>query len=267
MGVRPGAHRSGHWGGGHEFAGHGPFLSSPDARHLDFRASFADPFGSLMVRTFRQRGAIPVFVVADLSASMGFQGIGSKAEILADFAGAVAYSAYRTGDTFGFVGCDETVRRELMLPLGFHKAAGLELKDKLSQFTSAGRSADGLSQAAAYLGRQRALVFLVSDFHFPLDCLDRLLCGYARHDLVPVVLWDSAEYEPKSGWGLIDLEDSESGKRRKLLMRPRLREKLRDRFRARRQLLTQVFAVRGREPFFLVDRFEPDALTRYFLQG
>ncbi len=265
-GAHPGTHRSGHLGSGHEFAGQVPFIANPDPRHLDLRASLHDPYGQLMVRSFRQRSAIPVFVVADLSASMGFRGMADKLENLARFTASAAYSAYRTGDPFGFVGCDEGIRSDLLLPLRLHKSAAPDLYERLRGLSPAGRSAEALCQAAPHLGRQRALVFLVSDFHFPLDRLDTLLSSLTRHDVVPVVLWDSAEYERLPPRGLTCVEDPETGERRRLFMRPSLREKFRTAFEQRRTALIHLCIQRGREPFFVIDRFDAEALTRYFYQ-
>jgi uncharacterized protein (DUF58 family) len=265
-GAHPGTHRSAQLGGGYEFAGHMPFVSNPDPRNLDLRASLNDPFGQLMVRSFRQRSAIPVFVVADLSASLGFRGAADKLENLAVFTASTAWSAYRTGDAFGFIGCDEAIRRDLLLPLRLHKGAAPDLYEKLRGFSPSGRSAEALHEAAQHLGRQRALVFLVSDFHFPLGRLDSLLGSLVRHDVVPVVLWDSAEYERLPSQGLIHVEDPETGERRRLFMRPKLREKFRLAFERRRAELVHLCTLRGREPFFVIDRFNADALTRYFYQ-
>lgn len=266
-GIHPGSHRSGQLGGGHEFAGHAPFIANPDPRHLDIRASLHDPFGQPMVRQFRQRSAIPVFVIADLSASMGFRGTGSKLETLAQFTAAAAWSAYRQGDRFGFIAADESIRWDLLLPLRVHKGAAPELYERLRGLEPAGRSALALNEVALHLGKQRALVFLVSDFHFPLERLDGLLDSLTRHDVVPVALWDSAEYERLPNWGLVYVEDPETGEKRRLFMRPSLREKFKEAFAARREALTRLCARRGRAPFFVVDRFDAEALTRYFLAG
>lgn len=263
-GVHPGHHRSAQHGGGYEFAGHAPFTANPDPRNLDIRATLHDPFGQLMVRTFRQRSAIPVYVVADLSASMGFRGSAAKTGLLAEFTASVAYTACRTGDSFGFIGCDGAIRRDLVLPLRWHKGAAPVLLERLKALRPQGKSADGLNEVAPYLGKPRALVFLVSDFHFSLDRLDTLFKTLARHDVVPVVLWDSAEYDRLPSWGLVHFEDPETGARRRFFMRPALREKIRASFEKRRDDLGEICTRHGREPFFLIDRFDPDELTRYF---
>ena len=263
----PGAHASSQLGGGDEFAGLVPFASSPNPRNLDIRASLSDPFGQLAVRTFRQRSNIPVAVLADVSASMGFVGTGAKLERVARFAASAAWSAYRHGDRFGFIAADEAVREEAFIPVRLYKGGIPDLYDRVRHFDSAGRSACGLQAAAQRLGRQSTLVFLVSDFHLPLEDIEALLASLARHDVVPIVVWDSAEYERLPDWGLVLVEDPETGERRRLFMRPRLKEQFRQTFEARRDELAECFRRRGRSPFFLGDRFDAEALTRYFLSG
>ncbi len=263
----PGAHASSQQGGAEDFAGLMPFASNPNPRHLDVRASLTDPFGQLAVRRFRQRSQIAVWVLADLSASMGYQGKASKPERLARFSAAAAWSAFRHGDRFGFIGADEQLREELFVPLRLHKGGVPGLYETLCGFSCVGQQTRGLLRATERLGKQRALVFLVSDFHFSLDHLDELLATLSRHDVVPIVLWDTAEYESLPGWGLALIEDPETGERRRLFMRPQLRQKFLESFDERREALTRVFRQRGRSPFFMPDRFNADALTRYFLAG
>ena len=263
----PGSHASHQQGGAEEFAGLVPFFAHPNPRNLDVRASLTDPFGQLAVRRFRQRSQISVWVLADLSASMGYHGKASKPERLARFAAATAWSTFRHGDRFGFVGADTRVREELFVPLRLQKGGAPGLYDTLRNFTYQGADSDGLLAAVERLGRQRALIFLVSDFHFSLESLDRLLTALSRHDVVPIVLWDSAEYAALPAWGLALLEDPETGEQRRLFMRPQLKQKFLEHYAQRRDALSQCFRQRGRSPFFMADDFNADALTRYFLGG
>ena len=262
--AHPGHHASNQPGGEAEFAGHVPLTSQPEPRNLDVRATLADPFGRLMVKSFRQHSAIPVYLLADLSASMGFNGQTRKLDLLADFAASTAYSAYRTGDPFCFFGCDESIRWELAVPLRWHKGFAQQIRDGLANFRPHGRGANGLLEVAPHLGRQRALLFVASDFHWQLADLVRLLEAFVHHDLIPVVLWDSAEYEDLPRFGLAELLDPETGEWRRLFLRPALRRSIRERYRQRRQQLTDVCRQYGLEPLFLVNRLDADALTDYF---
>ncbi len=263
-GGHPGRHAGTQSGGGFELQAYAPFASQPDPRNLDVRATLADPFGQLMVRNYRQQACIPVYLVADLSASMSFRGKASKLRLLAEFAESLAWSAWRTGDPFGFFGCDGGIRWDLSLPLRRRKGMAATWCKRIEEFQPESGRHGGLWEAAAQLGRQRALVFLASDFHLDGEEMKALLDAFAFHDLVPVVLWDSGEYEHLPRWGLADLQDPETGERRRLFLRPSLREKLKQRFGERREEIVQRCAPRGREPFFLIDRFDADAMTRYF---
>lgn len=264
-GRYPGHHRASAGGGGFEFHSHAPLLAVADPRRLDIRASLRDPFGQWVARVHHQRSSVPFYVLADLSASMGFRGHLTKLEVLADLVAAAGYSAARTGDAFGFVGADERVREELLLPATRARGAGLELARRLRAFAPLGAGAVGLLDAPRYLGRARALVLLVSDFHLPLELVHALRDRLVRHDVVPVVLWDPLEPQgPGTGAGLVRLRDRESGAVRTLLLRASLRARLAEVYAGRRRALRHAWRGFGREPLFLEGPFRADALTRHF---
>ncbi|MDH4051790.1 MAG: DUF58 domain-containing protein [Rubrivivax sp.] len=263
----PGHHRSKRGDTGFEFRGHATLLDAPDPRRLDLHATLRDPFGDWRVRIYSQRKSIPVVVVADLSASMGFEGHRRKADLLADFVASLAWSAWRTGDAFGFVGCDAAVRNDwLQLPTR-SRAAGQTLAQALRGWRPAGpssRSAAGLVSAQRYLGRQRALVFLVSDFHLPLSQIQSVLQSLAAHEVVPVVLWDPLEFEIGASHGLAQAVDPETGRRRLVWWRPALRARWQQAHADRRRLLREVCSRHRCRPLFIEGSFDADAVTRHF---
>jgi len=200
-------------------------------------------------------------LLADVSASMGFRG---KLERLAEFGEALAWSAWRTGDPFGCFACDGAIRWDLSLPLRWHKGVAAEWRGRVGQFQPGAGRHDGLLEAALHLGRQRALVFLVSDFHLPDAALEALFNALALHDVVPVVLWDCGEYQDLPSFGLAELHDPETGARRRLFLRKGLREKIALSFEQRRERLAGLCSAYGRAPFFLAEAFDAEAMTRYF---
>jgi uncharacterized protein (DUF58 family) len=264
-GLFPGAHRSRSGDAGFEFRGHAALQDAPDARRLDLHASLRDPFGNWIVRLHSERKSIPVTVVADLSASMGFEGAQRKLDVLADFTESLAWSAWRAGDSFGFVGCDERLRREFTQPQTRTRGAGMALAERLRALQPDGRSADALREAHRHLPRQRALVFLVSDFHLDLDALDEVFDSLAPHDIVPVVLWQSAEFALAAARGLAQVREPESGRVRWLWWRPALRERWQAAHDARREALRGLFRRRRLDPLFIEGAFDADAVTRHFL--
>jgi hypothetical protein len=263
-GSRPGGHRGRHAGDGPSFRHLAPLLAHPDPRRLDLRASLTDPFDSYKVRLYEQRSAIPVYAVADLSGSMAYRGAHPKTAVLADFIEGLAASVYRSGDTLGILAADDRVCSEFCLPPSRRPDAAFRLAGRLRRFRPQGAGCRGLGLAGRRLPERRGLVFLLSDFHMPLAFLRDILAGLARHDVVPVVLWDAGEALPQQR-GIARLADLEGGGSRLLLLRPALRERLADNLHRRRERLAALFRQCGREPLFLARGFDADRITRYFL--
>lgn len=263
---RPGAHPGLERGLGQRFLGVLRFLDYPDPRRLDLKASALDPFQIARVRSYAQRSAISVCVIADLSASMGFSGTRFKLETLASFVAALSAATERSGDRFAFIGCDSRVREDWTIPAGYGPGRGEMISRRLPAFQPRASNASGLAECHYHLPLQRSLVFLASDFHLPLSLIEKILGALAKHDVVPVVLWDSGEFTALPERGLIRLCDPETGQRRTLWLRPLLKERIARSFDERRQLLSRLFQRFGRRPLFVVDRLEAERLAEYFLQ-
>jgi hypothetical protein len=260
----PGHHRSRSGDGGFEFRNQANLLDAPDPRRLDLHASLRDPFGNWIVRVYSQRKSIPVSIIADLSASMAFEGARRKLDVLADFTDSLAWSVWRTGDSFGFVGCDETVRQDWLLPSTRVRGVGQALAARLRGVSLAGRSAAGLVDAHRHLSRQRSLVFVVSDFHLPLPQVKQMLDNLGAHDVVPVVLWDHNEFTLSADGGLAHGIDPESGARRLIWWRASLRERWSRQLTERRESLLALFRAARLKPLFIEQGFEADAVTGHF---
>lgn len=260
----PGRHRSTQGDSGFEFRGHANLLDAPDARRLDLHASLRDPLENWIVRLHSERKSIPVTMIADLSASMGFAGAHAKLAVMADFAESLAWSAWRNADSFGFVGCDGQVRQALLQPQTRSRAAGSSMAAALRALQPNGSSAQALLAAHAYLSRQRSLVFLLSDFHLPLDFVAQVLDSLAAHHVVPVLLWDEREFALSAQRGLAQVLDPETGQRRLVWWRPALRRQWGELQQQRRDALSQLFSARRLSPLQLAGAFDADAVTRYF---
>ncbi|MEF7613023.1 MxaS protein [Aquincola sp. MAHUQ-54] len=261
----PGHHRSTRGDSGFEFRGHASLLDAPDPRRLDLHASLRDPFGGWRVRVHAQRMAVPVAMVVDLSASMGFEGTRRKLDVVADFVDSLAWSAWRTGDSFGFVGCEAVVCDAMLQPQTRSRGAGGIVARALRLYTPTGRSAHGLLDAVQHLSRQRSLVFLVSDFHLPPALVEQVLDSLAAHEVVPVVLWDPLEFGPAARRGLLPVVDPETGHRRLVWWRPALRARWQAARAAHRERLLQALRSRRLSPLVIEGGFEAEAVTRHFL--
>lgn len=257
----PGAHLGQITGTGQLFKQFLPLMASPDPRRIDLRASVLDPFNSYRVRAYQQQSAISVYLLADLSASMGY---GSKQQSMVRFLLNAAHSAALYRDSFGFVGGHDDIEQRWLLPAGQNLNRVELIAAELASASLQGR-AKGLLKAPVLLPDRRSLVFILSDFYWLLDDLRRLLGALQAHDVVPLVLWDSHEYDWLPVWGIVGFQDMEGGRRRALIMRPSLRQKIIAAYENRRKMLCGIFRSFGNEPVFL-ESCDISLINRHLLQ-
>ncbi|MEQ1528597.1 MAG: MxaS protein [Methylococcales bacterium] len=263
--VYPGAHPGQLVGVGPLYKRHAPLLASPDPRRIDMRASLLDPFSSYRVRVYQQQSNVDVYMLADLSASMAYHGSSDKKHTVRQLLTALAESAYGYGDKFGFIGCGDTIDHQFLVPASRHGHSLQQLSDRLSKAKYQG-SAKSLVQAVKHLPGKRALVFLVSDLHFPLTQLQKLLASLQGHEVLPVVLWDENETVNLPEWGLVTMQDMENNKKIQLFMRPALKQKMIAAYQHRQQQLQACCRSFGIEPLFMNGAYNAQQINRYFQQ-
>ena len=261
--VFAGKHASQWISNGQLFKRHTPFTANSDPRRIDVRASVLDPFEHYQVRTYQQHSLLDVTLIADLSASFSFDGERAKRECLQQLLLTIAYSALAAGDYFAFIGCGQRLEHRWLLPANRHSG---RIEAFATQLRHAPDSPDfaSLAHVAPYLSKRRSLVFLLSDFHVALSSLPPLLHALKHHDVVPLVLWDTQEYEQLPAWGLVSYQDMETATTRTLFMRPALQQQMRTAYQQRRQQLQNSLRALGYEPLFLNTRPVAEQLNDSF---
>ena len=261
----PGAHASRVAGSGLDLAGVVPLARARDPRRLDMATSLRDPFGSWWAREHRQRSVVPVLLLVDASASMTAHGPALD-DAARDFARSLQRSTAQGGDPFGLLAFDEAVHETSQLrPTRSRAAAAASVLAWSAARHTGGRNAAGVLQAAALLPRERALVFLLSDFCWPLPLLDAALTQLVRHDVVPVWLRHDQPADRLPARGLVELRDAESGAQRLLWLRPALRARWQAALAAHQQAVAACFARHQCAPVQLVAPFDADAVSRHFV--
>ena len=247
---------------------HARLVDYPDPRRLDLRASVQSVRGEWLVRLSLQRVAVPVHAVVDVSSSMRFGAHRTKLDIVADFVEALGFSAFRSGDRVGMSAFDANERDDLFVPPRHGRGAG-ELMAGLLRAARTGHDgtgARGLARALMPLAGRPGLVFIASDFHWPLDALPAVLDTLSRASVVPIVVWDAAELAPPDDGRLLDVHDVESGAHRTVWLSRRVRNAWREAVSRRRAEIETLFAKRCMRPFYLQGRFDGEALSRYFME-
>ena len=263
----PGGHLSSIRGAGMIFDRLVSLVENPDPRRLDIRASLRDPFEQWRVREFRQKAAIPVMAILDLSASMSFHGEEKNILFLKDFLHSLLRLTHVMGDRMGLIGFDKDVRKEWVFQVSQRRIIDERKIIDLFKNLKLGKGHSGIKKLHSWLPREPGLVFFLSDFHFSLHLFEEFLTNANRHEIVPVVIQDKAEV---FGWpprGLSVLSDSESRKKRLVWISEEWRVKLKESYQKRNTKIKEICSKHHISPLFMNGKFEAKNVSSYFLTG
>jgi uncharacterized protein (DUF58 family) len=188
-----------------------PYQAGDEIRSIDWNvtARMGEPF----VKVFAEERELTALIAVDRSASQD-AGLSahSKAEVAAEIAALLVFSALENGDRAGLLLFTDRIERYVPPRRGIKH--GLRLITETLAFRPSGRGTN-LAAALGHLStaqRRRAVVFVVSDFL--ADGYEQALAVLSRrHDVVPVVVSDPVEEglpEVPGLWPLLDAETGET---------------------------------------------------------
>jgi uncharacterized protein (DUF58 family) len=251
-GLMLGSHKSRQRGTGSDFYKKSLFLDEPDTSRLDLNASLTDPFESLHVKSYRQRSKIDVILLIDGSSSMLY---GNKAALVRSVYDSINVSVEATNDRFSCY-----LLKEKRVKLDDADA----LTTELSKLKPESNQAEATQEVFPILPSKPALVFLISDFHWPETQLQSLLTILSAHLVVPIVLWQSKEFLDFPLWRFVELTDLETGASSLVFITRDQKQKIQQQYEDRKNYLTQQFRRFNQHPFWLIDDYDARQMSRYF---
>jgi uncharacterized protein (DUF58 family) len=193
------------------------------------------------VKVFTEERELTVMLLVDVSASEQFGSkVRPKAEIAAEVAAQIAFSAIANSDRVGLVLFSDQV--EKVVPPRKGRKHVLRVVSDILSYTPKRRGTDlaaGLTWLS-HAARRKTVTFLISDFL--TQAYDKPLRIVARkHDVVPVVIVDPFE-EMFPSLGLVELEDPETGECFMVdTANPRIRGRFAQEMKRRREERTKLF--------------------------
>jgi uncharacterized protein (DUF58 family) len=228
-----------------------PYQPGDEIRAIDWNvtARMGEPF----VKVFAEERELTALIAVDRSASQD-AGLSpqAKAEVSAEIAGLLVFSALENGDRAGLLLFTDRIER--YVPPRRGRKHGLRLITEALVFKPRGRGTD-LAGALGHLStaqRRRAVVFVVSDF-LAEGYENALAVLSRRHDVVPVVVSDPIEDRLPALGGLWPVSDSETGElllvdlsdaRTRALYEARAKERVEKREKIFRKLSLDAVRVR-----------------------
>jgi uncharacterized protein (DUF58 family) len=195
-------------GRGVEFAEVRAYQPGDDVRSIDWNVTAR--MGYPYVKQYVEERDLTVFLAVDVSGSLNY---GSRAilkrELAAEIAALLAFAALRNQDRVGAALLGEDLA--LLLPPRRRRNHVLRLvREILEHSAGGGTDLEGSLGAALAALKQRAVLFLVSDF-VEAPCETALKAAAARHDLVVIELVDPCDLELPAA-GPVVLRDAETGR-------------------------------------------------------
>jgi len=234
-------------GRGMDFSEVRPYHPGDEVRSIDWNVTART--GHLHVKRFVEERELTVMVLCDLSGSSAFgSGERTKAEVAAEIAALLAFSAVANGDRVGLVLFSDRVERFVPPRKGRRHALRIVSEILQARPTSRGTSVTGALEFLRKALRRRTVAFVLSDFlepgeGGPGEPFERALRVAARkHDLVPVRLSDRLEAELPAA-GVAWIEDPETGEVARVDLRSAaVRSQLRAAVREEDEALRRLFA-------------------------
>ena len=168
--------------------------------------------GQAYIKKYVEERELVMMLVVDMSASTSFGSIAeTKAEIAAEIAALLAFSAIKNNDKVGLICFTDTVEHFVAPRKG--KRHVLRVVRDILHFQPK-QPGTNIETALAFADRvlkPHSVVFLISDFK-DTGYEKQLRLSSKRHSLIAITLQDRREVEMPDV-GLIELEDAESGER------------------------------------------------------
>lgn len=206
--VMAGEYHSVFKGRGMEFAEVREYFPGDDVRTIDWNVTART--GRPHVKVFAEERELTVILMVDASSSLAFgSGDKTKAELAAELAALIAFSAIENHDRVGLIIFTDRIERAIPPKKGRRHV--LRVIREILSYRPETTSTD-IAMALEYLSRiqrRKAVVFLVSDFIAP-DYSRALRIANRRHDLIALTLSDPRERDVPP-LGLVELEDAETG--------------------------------------------------------
>jgi uncharacterized protein (DUF58 family) len=197
-------------GRGIAFEGVREYHPGDDVRAIDWNVTART--NQAFVKVFAEERELTVILLVDMSRSRIFGTRGqTKAELMAELAALLAFSAIANNDRVGLVAFTDEIER--FVPPRKGRKHVLRVVSEVLNFQPA-RPGTDLSAGLHFLNRalrHGAVAFLVSDFEAPLGSYEAPLKVAARkHDLIALEVHDPWE-ETLPALGLVHAADAETG--------------------------------------------------------
>ena len=201
--IFSGNYRSYFKGNGMEFSDI-RYAPGDDVKKIDWKVSARQR--KTYVKEFTEEREMSIYLLIDISSSNNFP---AKQDLISQLVGSLAFSAIKNNDKVGAIFFSDDI--EKVIPLKKGKKQGLIILDNFLSITPKGKGTDISKVLYSFnkISKQRAIVFLISDF-IDENYEKAMKLVSQKHDLIPLRIADR-KFETLPKGAIFTMSDAETG--------------------------------------------------------
>ena len=245
-----------------EYSGSKNFNDHPDLTRIDIKNSITDPYENIYVKTYNLNNPINLVVLCDISSSM-FVSKNNDAMMKA-LSKIIAKSAIDQGDRFGMICFNDSIENNYLLEPGNNFQYINKWIDGII-FNTNRNSSNGINKIDKYLPEEKSLVFLISDFHYSLKKIDRILGQLSNHHVIPIFISSEGEIKKLPNYGFRKFTDSELDLEHEVFLRPSVKDKILSDYEEMKIKIFNVFSKKHLKQIVINGDIDIETIQKYFL--
>ena len=245
-----------------EYSGSKNFNDHPDLSRLDIKNSITDPYENIYVKTYNLNNPITLVAICDISSSIF---VTKKNNFLIkDLTKIIANSAINQGDKFSMLCYNDTIKKELILEPG-NNLQYIDQWINNIDFGTKKTSSNAIKDVNKYLPEEKSLIFWISDFHYSLDEIEKLLNQLSNHHVIPLFISSEGEIRKLPKYGFRKFIDSEKNSEHEVFLRPSIKEKILLEYQITKNQIFNIFSKKQLKQIVLKEKIDIEVIQKYFL--
>ena len=245
-----------------EYSGSKNFNDHPDLTRIDIKNSITDPYENIYVKTYNLNNPINLVVLCDISSSM-FVSKNNDAMMKA-LSKIIAKSAIDQGDRFGMICFNDSIENNYLLEPGNNFQYINKWIDGII-FDTNRNSSNGIKKIDKYLPEEKSLVFLISDFHYSVKKIDRILGQLSNHHVIPIFISSEGEIKKMPNYGFRKFTDSELDLEHEVFLRPSVKDKILSDYEEMKIKIFNTFSKKHLKQIVINGDIDIETIQKYFL--
>ena len=245
-----------------EYSGSKNFNDHPDLTRIDIKNSITDPYENIYVKTYNLNNPINLVVLCDISSSMFVSK--NNDVMMKALSKIIAKSAIDQGDRFGMICFNDSIENNYLLEPGNNFQYINKWIDGII-FDTNRNSSNGIKKIDKYLPEEKSLVFLISDFHYSLKKIDRILGQLSNHHVIPIFISSEGEIKKMPNYGFRKFTDSELDLEHEVFLRPSVKDKILSDYEEMKIKIFNVFSKKHLKQIVINGDIDIETIQKYFL--